>query len=1061
MGLRAPVINCEGEHPLNTQSVKLPHLFLSPGSDTQATGLLGTLVVASAGLNRTHWDECWRLAPLSPPASGEALGFYRGQVTDFMVAHAYRDEQGQPMVHYVLLGADHARRIAGRPAAISSLLAEAMAVSLDEEAVIPSLSWQPADDPTVDGQAADLSAFMFQVHDDRQVVESLLSALIQGRQIAILNAPDALEKRLAFVQGLLTLLPIPARYGVTYVTHQEASQAGAVQIAFVAEDAVPDGAVTYDWAAADFSGELGEEGYSHFIVQQLRLDPTVAVQQMMALTRTAAWRLRRGETLVQALGWAARRVALDAAVTEGQPADIEQVATALREDESLKGDLRVRYVRHVLAFMLALQEFDHALIVGQLVEAHEDVADSVVTMLDDAIDEGKAPVVYDLLEIWLAQPGCPQGSTWQRRAHKAALQRLNDLASQHDVDAATVFLERVQGAALQPLTRSTINALLDAVMPLAISSPALAQRVVLLAAEHLDASRFRSFVQSPGLVDQLPPAFGEMLAHFQPGLPTAAPIGLLVSGAEVFGEQNRPLLLMRLTEWVLTLDRPDLVDSQVLAGLVKLAETPQKEQFADTLRAVVDVMGGSSMLTLLEAPGPRLLVELCLLLGDYRQAAALMEKLATTVYRGDAQRDYGPWVQQVFSETALDNATLVTAVESITRQGLKPAPAVQAYYGALSRREPDETLAPLVEGLSTRLVKDTLMVPLVGNEMALRLVQYYANQRDADRAVSLAAVITNSLGGSAQGLQVMGRLWALLNWHSDVQEAALELLRRYVRHVPVENAAGLPGLMGRRLGERVGSMIQATYTMNVITGGQGLEGLAADLRTASALLLDLVSTYEQEQRPTIHRLTRDLDALAGGADDAMLDEIGADLLAVARLIWELGGQDLRARKPAISDKLVANTAAPRSGLEALLWVGGYLADGEAQPPDIQREAMQHLLGDRSLSMLREDLQVTRVLLERLQAAFAAQPSGLEVASFAADIESLWKGLRLYDQRQLGDDLAADAQAIPFLVRYIAKQGSPRALEQGGLGRNLERARREPRSVIEALRLLHGYFMRQF
>lgn len=1055
------VVTYEGEPALNTQPVQLSHLFYRPGnSASPEKSAAGTRVAASAGLNRSHWDECLRLAPLLPPTNGPGLGFYRGQVVDFVLAHAYQDEAGQPMVHYVLLGADQARRIAGRPALIAAMLAEATGISVGTDGVIPALDWAPPIDPTVDEQSNDLSTFMFQVHDDRRVVESLLSALILGRQIAILNAPEAIDTRLAFVQGLLALLPIPARYGVTYVSHT-VLRGGAVQIMFVDGDVVPEGVVTYDWAAASFTGELGEEAYSRFIVQQLRLDPGVAVEQMMALARTAAWRLRRGETLAEALGWSARRVALDAAVTEGQPADITQVATALREDESLTGDLRVRYVRHVLAFMLALQEFDHAVLVGRLVEAHEDIAASVAAMLDSAIEDGKQAAVFALLEAWVAEPDCPQGSTWQRRAQQAALKQLRTLSEQGDGAAAVAFLDRAQKISRQPLTRSAVGAMLEAVLPLAVSSPVLAERVVLMAAEYLDGARFRTLVQRENLATQLPAAFGEMLAHFQPGLPTAAPLGVMVAGANVFGEEHAPLLLMRLTEWVLTLDRPDLIDPQVLAGLVALAQGPLKDRFADTMRQAVNVVGGSSMLTLLEVPGPRLLAEILLLLGDYREVAALLERVSDTLYRGEARREFGPWIYQIFSETALDNAAVVDAVGMIARQGLKPGPAVHAYNGALSGREADPALVPLMEGLATRLINDELLVPVVGYSMALRLVQHYAQKRDAEQTVSLAAVITNSLGGAEQGLHVVGRLWSMLNWNNEVQEAALELLRRYVRQVPVEKAGALPELMGRRLGNQVGQMISATYTMNIITDGHGLEGLAAELRTVTMLLLDLVSTYEQETKPTIHRLTSDLDALTGGADDAMLDQIGADLLAIARLVWDIGGQDIRGRKPAATGTLLANAAAPHSGLEALVWLSGYLKEGAVQEPEIQREAMQHLLGGRSLSMLRDDLHVTRSLLERLQAAFTKESSRLEVEAFAADIESLWKGMRLYDQRQLGDNLAADAQAIPFLVRYIAEKGSPRALEQGGLGRNLERARREPRSVMEALRLLYGYFMRQF
>ncbi|MBN2471280.1 MAG: hypothetical protein JXN59_11190 [Anaerolineae bacterium] len=1048
---------------MNNQVENVPHLFHRPASDAP----VGALLAASADLNRTHWDECWRLAPLQVPpvreSSSGVVGFYRGQVVDFVAAHAYRDAEGLPLVHYALLNATLARRLAGRPALLAALLEGAKAPpAIAEGEPIPALAWKPFPSATEDEQAADLSTFVFQANDDFKVVESVLAALIQGRQIAIVHAPLALADRLVFIQGLLTLLPVPARYGVTYTTYADRQTAGVTQIVFMAGDLAPAGAVVYDWAARQFSGALPEEGYSRFILQQLRLDPNVAIQQVTALTRTAAWRLKQGEGLAQALGWAARRVALDAAVTEGLPANTEHVARVLREDETLTPDLRLRYVRHVLGFMLALGEFEHAETVGLLAESHEDVSSSMAIMLEDAISEGKEGAVFGLIEAWQQMPGCPNSSRWQRIGREAALAHLRALSEAHDIDRAAAFLERLQGAGAIFQTRSALAAMFEAAMPLAAESPTIAGRVVLMAAEHLDADKFRVLLEDEVLRRQLPPAFGGMLDHFQPGLPTAAPAGLLLSGAGAFGSAHAPLLLGRLAQWVMQLDRPDLIDTPVLEGLLALAGTPYWERFAGTIQEVVAGVSKSGMLSLLEDRGPQLLVELQLRLGDYRGVVGLLERISTTRYRGEAQAEFGPWVRSIFTRTGLDPEALVDAVEMMTRSGLKPVPAVMAQQGALTGHVADPVFAPLVESLSQRLLADGHLIRLVGYDMPIQLVQFYAQKQDEDRAVSLAAEITSTLGGSEQGLQVVGRLWSILSWNHDVREAALELMRRYVRQVPVEKAGRLPELTGRRLGERVGQMIQATYVMNIITAGAGLEGLAHDLRITVDLLMDLVATYEQEALPTLHRLTSDLDALTGGASRADLDQIGDDLLAIARLVWDLGGEDLRTRKPETTETLLASQAVPRTGLEALLWLGGYLCeDGEPFTPEVQREAIPHVLGGRSVNMLMIELDAAHSLLARLQRAFASGMPALTDAAFAAEIESLWKGMRLYDRRQLGAALEEDAQTLPFLVRRIAERGSARALEQGGLGRNLERARREPRSVMEALRLLHGYFKRQF
>ncbi len=782
---------------------------------------------------------------------------------------------------------------------------------------------------------------------------------------------------------------------------------------------------------------------------------------MLFRSKTAGWRLRRGETLAAALGWAARRVALDMAVTEGQPADVQQVATTLAEDETLSGDLKAAYARHVLAFMLALEDWTHADTIGRLAKEDDAVAEGAGALLDSALDEGKARAVFNLVSHWVDTGHGPSSSNWLRRARQAVLAQLRQLSAGHDAAGAADFLEGVKGANPALMLTPAIPEIIDSVLPLANESPVIAERTLVLAAEHLPASAFQIVAQRLDVTGQLPARFHTLLTHLQPGLPTAAPAGLLADGAAAFGAAHELVVLGRLTEWALSLDRPDLLDIRALARLLALAQSPLQSRFADTLRAAVDAVSASGMLTVLEPHGPRFLGEILLALGDYRAAVGLLERVSTTLFRGDAQAEYGPWVSRLFAETRLPNATLVEAVQTITRQGLKPVPTVMAYQGALTGREFDTTLEPLVEGLTERLIADGHLVRLVGVDLGLRLVQFYARKQDADRAVSLAAVITNALEGSEEGLQTVGRLWAMLNWNDDVREAALELLRRYVRQVPIERARRLPEVVTRRLGQHNGDMIQATVVMSIITREAGLEGLAEDLRIASGLLLDIVSTYEQDKLPTLHRLRSDLDGLTGGVTDEELDHIGQDFLAVARLVWDLGGQDLRMRNTERTAPLLSNTAAPRTGLEALIWLGAYLSKGAPLMLETRRETMAHLLGDRSVNMILTELAVTRSLLERLGQAFGPSQPRVTLPAFTAEVESLWEGMRLYDQRQLGVELARNAQGFPALVRRIAEKGSDRALETGGLGRNLERARREPRSALEALRLLYGYFTGQF
>jgi hypothetical protein len=1021
------------------------------------------MVAMSTGLTRVHWDEFRRLAPMIPPPTQDypqgALGLYRGQTVDFILAHAHVDSSGKPGVQYVLLSADVLRQVAGRVSLLQSLTVDAPPTT---KTLTPLQLRAPAA-PDVDSQVDDLSSFTFMLDDNFAVIEGLLAGLIQGVPLAIINGPGGLAEQLKFVQGLLTLLPVPARFGVTFATYARRLDVAPVQIAFMVTNVPPEGALTYDWQNRTLTNPPTEKDpYSRFIMQQLRLDPTVAVEQMVALTRTAGWRMQRNEPLVQALGWAAKRVALDAAVMEGQPADSEMVAAVLCEDPTLSKELRARYARHLLAFTLALDDPEPAGIIAAQARNDDGVADGVLEMLDDSIGDGKGLLVYRLVEQWIASPEGPEGFTWRRRAYAAASAYLQTLVAAGNIEATIAFLEHLQGAPDNLMIGEAAPELLEIVLPLALRSTELTQMLFLLAADHLPAAPFQRLVRMTDFSQRLPDEFQQALTHFQPGQPTAAPPGMLKQVARAFGEHWELVVLARLVEWVIALERPDLIDMPALERLVALSRSPWCDRFQVLLQHVVQDLGRSNLLALLEPPGPRYLVEIMLLLGDYRQVVGLLERVSKTLYLGDEQVNFAPWVSGVFEHTALDTGMLLTAIETIESLELKPVPLAMACRGALINKRYDPVLEPLTDRLTRNLINDMHLVQLVGYEVALRLVQMHARRQDESNAIGLAAVITSSLAGAPEGLAVMGQLWTLLNWKKDVRESALELLRRYVRQVPRERAAGIPAHLGRKLGHKIEEMLQATILMDVITGSAGLDGYAEAVHIAAELLADLHAAYLKKPYPTLHRLRSDLDSMSGGVSDSERDQIAANLLSIGQVVEKLGSTRGKGRQRADQEqKLIAGQAVPRTAVDALLWIGGYIAEGQARPPDMAREAMQHVLGRRSVNMLLGETTITLALLANLQEAFPpGDPPALNLEAFTQEMRSLWRMLSLYEQRQIQEDFAADAQALAALIGVIADNGDERALTDSGMGRNLETARREPRSELEVLRLLYGYFARK-
>ncbi len=1049
---------------MNTSTFKLPRLYHRP-SGGDGRGAAGEMEGFSTGLTRAHWDEFQRLAPLLPPSQEEnpdgALGLFRGQTVDFILAHAFIDATGKAGVHYVPLTAESLRQAAGRVRLLQDLMMASIPPATQRN--LPPLDWTISP-PTLEEQADDLSAFIYMMKDNFKVIAALLGALIQGIPIVVLHAPGDLNVQMGLIQGLLALLPIPARFGVTFATSMPRLDPMPVQIAFTAGEDTPENVLRYDWESGELTGPMPEEDlYSRITIQQLRLDPIVAVEQMVGLTKAAGWRLTRQDPLVQALGWAARRMSLDAAVTEGQPADMDMVASVLAEDPTLSDDLRVRYVRHLLAFALALDNPGPADVIAPLARLYEDVETAALAMLDEAIHEGKSHLVYRILASWLADPLGPEGSQWQRRAYTAASAYLQTLVAVRNTEAVIAFFSELQEAPDRLMISEAAPDLLESALPLANESSDLAQMLFLLAVDHLPAAPFQRLARMKEFTRQLPAPVRDGLEHFHPGQPTPAPAGMLVQMADAFGDTWNLVVLARLIEWITALERPDLIDTPTLSRLVELARSPWRGRYEVVLRHVVQDFSQPALLALVEEPGPRYLAEILLLLGDYRQVVTLLERISTTRFRGDDQAQFGPWVSAVFEQTSLDTPQLLAALEALPRYDLKLGPCAMAYRGALVNKNFDPALEPVVDRLAEVLNNDPLLVIPVGYEVALRLVQVYARRQEAEPAVSLAAVITNSLDGREEGLPIVGRLWTLLNWNQELREAALELFRRYVRQVPQERARTIPDQVGRKLGARVGEMLQATVILNIMADGAGFEGLSEQVRVVAALLADMQAAYQKKPYPTLHRLRSDLDGMTGGVGEPERRQIAANLLAIGQIILTLGGARSKNRNRALHDqKLLAGSETPRAALDALLWIGGNLAGGQSIQPNVDREAMHHFLGRRSVNALYDESNTTRRFLQTLIAAFPPEkPPALTLAAFHAEVESLWKGMRLYDQRRLKEDFAADAQAVAVLITRIAAEADDKALSDSGLGRSLETAKREPRSALEAIRFVYGYFERRF
>src|SRR5258708_23500831 len=168
-------------------------------------------------------------------------------------------------------------------------------------------------------QTDDLLKLFYYCNGDLKIVGGLLAGLVQAMGLGIINAPSSMHDGFGFIQGLLPLLPQPARTGITFATSVSDPATTNSQIKFLTTDIRPPRHLIYDWATHKLLTEVPDDLYSKFIMSQLRLDISLVLEQTEKLARTAVWRAMPKDDMANALAWVSRRATIHGAVLAGPP----------------------------------------------------------------------------------------------------------------------------------------------------------------------------------------------------------------------------------------------------------------------------------------------------------------------------------------------------------------------------------------------------------------------------------------------------------------------------------------------------------------------------------------------------------------------------------------------------------------------------------------------------------------------------------------------------------------------------------------------------------------------
>jgi hypothetical protein len=293
--------------------------------------------------------------------------------------------------------------------------------------------------------------------------------------------------------------------------------------------------------------------------------------------------------------------------------------------------------------------------------------------------------------------------------------------------------------------------------------------------------------------------------------------------------------------------------------------------------------------------------------------------------------------------------------------------------------------------------------------------------------------------------------------------SAMEVVKNYVRRAPLDQARKLADVIGKREGEATTQAMNATLCVRILLGGADWVTLVDQLGAAVGLLTDLATTYhESQEAPSIIKLKRTLDSMAGSLSAAERERLGNSCYQVAEQMLALAKTRTRnaPKAPDAINQLIRNLIAPAASVDGLRWIGGHFAQNQIIPLDLYRAQPPNLMGSRSLNILEREMDILVGLLGNLLAAFPEGQPSLDNDAFRAEIDSLWTTLPANFRGRIAPKLGESAQLFAELISVIGDHGNERSLANSGFGKQLFTGRTQPRSAIDALRWMNGFFLDQ-
>jgi len=980
-----------------------------------------------------------------------AWGLLRSKDVPFIFVQAQKTPEGQTMRHFVFLPPDIPRGLQGAVGELQALVQESLPTYEMLGDGLPPLEFQRPAVRSATQQANDLLELMTLTGNNTRTLELLLSAIIEGRPLVVRRAPSDPKSRYDFVEGLLTLLPPSTRFSVPFVLHDEAASPVQAQISF-SEDA-DSAAVVYDWQGYQVMGLDAPNEYSRFILSQLRLDTQMAVQQAEALTQTAGWRFRVGDKLADALAYASYRAKLDRSVLSNLPVEAHEIAQVLADDPTLDDTMRIAYARHLLMFSLALDDPHHVDPLAVTMNKYPDLARDTFMQLEDALSQGKAPLVFAMLHAWAENPLSPQGPEWVDLLYRSAIAAVQIAAKSRDMAAIHDFLENTQLLEGGPLLEKIVPRLLDLLVGVADGDEQLSPRILLMALNYLEKPAIQRLLTMKTYAVTLPRSIKRFLAALGSAEIAPLPPRLLVEAAQAVGASGQGQALVRLAEMAHEVARHSLIDGAALRELVGVARSPLGEKYNVILLKIA--RSAHERLNTLSDEAARAVLQLFMACKRIDLLARGMNDFSRHLFDQNRQEEYVEMVRALLAEVPISAQEARKTLESLTDYSIRDVPLMMAVCGALEASSYPAELLDYAREIADELTSSDYYAEVAAPLAIQHLMTYFIRHRDEERLLRLARLLARSAALKADeklSLATLGQIYKPLKEASP--SIALAYLRQYVRLASAKPAERVIGFYGKELGGDAERQLRLAYDLSLAMNRLSLEQYAAVVHSGAEILQALAEAYSGKDKPPITFLDALVENLRVRIDSALHQSFASNLRELGRAMLLIG-------KPNGDTLALNDPAKPRHALDILRLMGLHLNKGKALPLKLRQEGRSPSpLGPSvPMQLVEEAGQLAAILRAAAQTLPVNRAASLNAASLGAELDDLLSMLPVSEAPHIVPLLAHDLQRLAQLLPLVLHGTDASILQDDNrLGKKLDQQGQQPRNPLELLRFIYGFWL---